>query len=121
MPKWDDRLEAQMGVREGVASPMAWSEKPERDYDRAEERSDARITAQLGYMTEQLSITQKMFSELTNRLEPVLMPEMDDVNAIPNDPPRKMASELSNVIDDLNGQISRLQGRIMKVMDRIQL
>lgn len=97
----------------------------EREYKHPryeDEPSDARIQSQLGFMTEQLSITQKMFSELINRFEPVLLPEMDEkgtteINAVP----RKAASEISNHLDDLNGQLMRLQGRISRVLERVQL
>lgn len=90
-------------------------------YDRSDEPSDARISAQLDFMTEQLSICQKMFSMLTSQIEAILLPEIDGPENAIGDVPRKMASELSNRLDDLNGQISRLQNRIEKVSRRVQL
>lgn len=114
-------------VKEGITSmdatraQLAEAAHYDREYSRSDEPSDARIISQLAFMNEQLMITQKMFSELQNRIEPVLIPDMDDQKAEVSSPPRKLASELSNVIDDLNGQITRLQYRIETTARRVQL
>lgn len=98
-----------------------------RDYPRSEqgryesEPSDARIQAQLGFMQEQFSITQKMFSQLTSQLEPILIPDMEDKDGPENAVPRQAASEISNTLDDMNAQVSRLQSRINRVAERLQL
>lgn len=98
-----------------------WNKGTNEEYRRDREPSDARIQAQLGFMTEQVSIAHKIFAELTNRIDPVLLPEMDDVSAILESPERKAASEISNHLDDLNSQICRLQGRMNRVLERVQL
>lgn len=111
--------------RPGSFGPHEFSHKLSpnamRDRERENEASDARIQAQLGYMTERLMIIQKTFSELQNRLDPILIPDIEDDRAEVASPPRKMASEMSNTIDDLNDQISRLQNRMERVLQRIQL
>lgn len=121
MSKWDHAEKAMAGDSNVRVSRAQQAEADHYDRDYSMQPSDARIQAQLSFMTEQLMISQKMFSELTNRLEPVLLPEFDEASTVPNDVPRKAASEISNVLDDLNGQITRLQGRISRVIDRVQL
>lgn len=117
-PRETHRMEE--GISQATRAQMEEHAYRMRVDERTLEPSDARISSQLSFMQEQVSITHKMFEELTSRLEPVLIPDMDEGNVIPG-PPRKMASELSNTVDDLNGQLRRLQGRIDNVLRRVQL
>lgn len=101
------------------ASPGRYEDEdiPKRD------SSDARIGSQLAYMNDQLSKTQALLTELEQRILQILIPDgVEKENLIAMDNvPRKMASELSNTIDDLNSQIGRLQRRIMVMTERVQL
>jgi len=85
--------------------------------------SDARIGPQLGYMQDSLSKLTSLIESLGEKVSPILLPE-DSVNVnmpITASPPRKPASEVSNMIDDLNGQITQLQGMVVRIAERVQL
>lgn len=99
-------------AREVYREDIKWDHDP----------SDARISAQLSYMQDQISKTSSIFNDLISRLDSILIPQMDStVSPGINDVPRKMASELSNTVDDLNSQINRLQRRIGETLERVQL
>lgn len=120
MPNYETSEAVMRG--ENTRAQLTESEYRDQEWSaRDNEPSDARISSQLDYMTEQVSIAHKMLSKLTNDLEPILIPEIDGPETRPGDVPRKLASDMSNRIDDLNSQISRLQSRMETVMQRIQL
>ena len=86
--------------------------------------SNSRIASQVAYMNDQIQKAAALFSELENRLDLVLVPEQaDPMNSVnPSGAvPKKIASELSYTIDELNNQLGRLQSRIANVIQRVQL
>lgn len=88
------------------------------------EQSDARIIHQLAFMGDQLSKTRALLEELTEALTPVLIPNEEmavEEGYAMDSVPRKLASELSNVIDDHNSQLSLIQSRINNITRRLQL
>lgn len=88
---------------------------------REEEMSDARITSQLAFTEEQLSKTRALISELEDRISPVLMPDYPEPTNATEMPDRKTASDLSNMIDDLNGFVGTIQDRLINISQRVQL
>lgn len=92
----------------------------EEEYDGP---SEARIGSQIEYMSDSLSKLAALVESLQDRIDPILLPEEPaNMNAIITaSPPRKPASEVSNTIDDLNGQISRIQRMVGSLAERVQL
>ncbi len=88
---------------------------------RAEQPSDARISAQIAFMGDQLGKTRAMVSELEECIDPILIPNMPDGLDPVDSPERKLASELSNAIDDLNASLLSLQSKIGRITERVQL
>lgn len=92
----------------------------EEEYDGPNE---ARISFQLDYMSDNLSKLAALVESLQDRIDPILLPEEPaNVNSIATAaPPRKPSSKISNNIDDLNGQISRIQRAVSILAERVQL
>lgn len=109
-----------MGEYDTFDGPVA--AKSIRDYGEPEQ-SDARISAQLGHMHDQLEKTQALVSELEMRIDLILMPEESSANhkVETGAVPRLPASELSKNIDDLNSNIGYIQQRILRITKRVQL
>lgn len=98
----------------GTTFPSRY-EREEKDI----EMSDARITAQLSHMGEQLEKAHAMLSELESVLEPILLParEYNDGHPVDGAP----TSDLSRLIDTYNYSLSELQRRLMQTRKRVQL
>lgn len=107
------RLHSTRGVSRETA---AYSEYADVDH----QPSDARILNQLEFMSDQMGKTRALLGELEERLAPVLLPYFETANEVAS-PPRKMASDVSNLIDDRNGDLSDLQRRIVQITGRVQL
>lgn len=85
------------------------------------ELSEARIGSQLSYMEENISKLNAVVLSLQDRIDQVLVPEMLDKNVLVEALPRKPASEISNTIDDLNLEITRLHRCVNNLIERVQL
>lgn len=92
----------------------------ESDEVKGQEMSDARISAQLHFMSEQLEKTHAMISELQVALEPILLPEINRGTAV-DGPDSLPSSEISRLIDLYNGSLADIQQRIMGLKKRVQL
>lgn len=92
-------------------------------YNRKEgpsEPSEARITDQLNYMGDRIQKLAYLISELEGSLEPILIPRAEETsNDIPV--PKEAASELSDRIGDLNGQLRQISRRVVDITGRVQL
>jgi hypothetical protein len=93
-----------------------------RDREEDDGLSEARIGSQVGYMQDSLAKLMELVHILSDRLNPILLPNDILTQSIETaSPPRKPASELSNTLDDMNGQISRLQRMVSTLTERVQL
>lgn len=88
---------------------------------RESEVSDARITAQLSYLREQLNHLRDYVSKLTEKLEPVLLPSYPETSDMMKSPAPSLASPLSEEIDSLNRIIAETISQINTVANRVQL
>lgn len=88
-------------------------------YEAETEPSDARITNQLNFMTEQIGELSSLLHELEERISPILLPSLPQ----PSDPdvPARATSEVSQIIDDHNSCLTELQRRIKGINQRVQL
>lgn len=91
------------------------------EYDVGTELSDARITSQLTHLGDQLHKTHSALTELQDRIDMILLPELSDANEVAGMPPRKPSGVLSNQIDELNSVLGDLQQRIIRTAKRVQL
>lgn len=109
----DNRL-----VNSSFQSNVDFRDREETEHDGL---SEARIGSQLNYMSDSLMKLTALVEGLQGHLNPILLPNMEENERSVPFPPRKPSSEMSNMIDDLNSQISRLQCMIGVLTERVQL